>query len=107
MKKRLLVLMFSMMSSDAWALRCGNQLVQIGEHKIEVLDKCGEPDFVDKRIGFRGSRLHPPGGALELDQFEEVEIEEWTYDFGPHKFRQFLQFENSVLKKIDHLNYGR
>lgn len=106
--KPYLLLLFILLPANAWALRCGNQLVQVGDRKIEVLDKCGEPDMVDRRFGIRGSRLrHPPQGALEIDQFEEVEIEEWIYDFGRRKFRQFLRFENGELKQIDNLGYGR
>lgn len=105
--KILLMLFTMLLASEAWALRCGNQLVQVGDHKIEVLDRCGEPDMVDRRMGIRGSRLrHPPQGALELSQYEEIEIEEWVYDLGPRKFRQFLRFENGVLKDIDQLGYG-
>lgn len=106
--KHLLLLVAILLTPNAWAFRCGNQLVLVGDHKLDVLDKCGEPDYVDRRMGFRGSRLrHPPNNALEIDQYEEVEIEEWVYDFGSRKFKQFLQFENGVLKKIDQLDYGR
>lgn len=106
--KILMTLMLALMlTSNAWALRCGNQLVRAGDHKLEVLDKCGEPDYVDRRFGYRGMRLrHPPHNALEIDQFEEVEIEEWTYDFGHRKFMQLLHFENGFLKSIEQLNYG-
>lgn len=106
-QKHLLFWLAILLAPSAWAFRCGTQLVLVGDHKLDVLNKCGEPDYVDRRMGFRGNRLrHPPNNALEIDQFEEVEIEEWIYDFGRHKFKQFLQFENGVLKKIDLLDYG-
>lgn len=108
MKKLLIVMLIWLLAPQAWALRCGNQLVRAGDHKMDVLDACGEPDYVDRRMGVRGMRLrHPPQNALEIDQFEQVDIEEWTYDFGPRKFRQMLRFENGFLKEIDQLNYGR
>ncbi len=95
------------LSNNAHAFRCGHELVRIGDHKLDVLDKCGEPATVDRRSGIRGSRLRHPYGALQLEQFEEVEIEEWIYNFGPRRFREYLRFENGILKDIEQLDYGR
>jgi hypothetical protein len=94
-------------TTDAFALRCGRQLVDIGAHKIEVLKKCGEPEYTDERLGLRGTRWrHPPHGALQIDQYEQVVIEEWIYNFGPRKFKQLLLFENGILEEVHSLNYG-
>ena len=90
----------------ALAFRCGRQLVHEGDHKTDVLDKCGEPYWMDERIAVRGSRFRHPFGALEISDYEEVLIEEWTYNFGRRKFKQFLQFENGVLMNIKSLGYG-
>src|SRR5574343_415246 len=106
MRQVLLVLLLSVWVHDAMALRCGRQLVQVGDHKLDVLDRCGEPQWTDQRMGVRGNRLRHPYGALELDQFEQVLIDEWVYNFGPRKFKQYLYFENGILKKIDNLDYG-
>jgi len=99
-------LFFLMVATDAFAFRCGRQLVQIGAHKIEVLQKCGEPEYQDERLGIRGNRLRHPHGRLEIDEYEQVVIEEWIYNFGPTKFKQLLVFENSILKEVRDLNYG-
>lgn len=106
MKKLWLIVLLSVLANDAVALRCGRQLVQVGDHKLDVLDRCGEPQWTDQRMGVRGSRLRHPYGALELNQFEQILIDEWVYNFGPRKFKQYLYFENSILKKIDNLDYG-
>lgn len=107
MKNLLLVLSLILVSTDALAFRCGRKLVQVGDYKLDVLERCGEPEWADRRYGMRASRLRHPYGALELDQYEEVVIDEWIYNFGPRRFKQFLQFENGVLKKIENLDYGR
>lgn len=98
-----LVLAFS---GDALAFRCGHKLVQIGDYQSEILEKCGDPDAVQERRAIRGSRLRHPYGALELNQFEEVMIEEWIYNFGSRKFQQLLEFEDGELKNIRRLGYG-
>ena len=101
-----LLLCALLIASDAYALRCGRELVQVGEQKWTVMEKCGEPDFVDRRTAVRARRLRHPFGSLELSEFEEVEIEEWVYNFGPRKFKQLLEFENSILVRIRELDYG-
>jgi hypothetical protein len=106
MNQALLVLMLSLLCNDVLAFRCGRQLVQVGDHKLDVLDRCGEPQWTDQRMGVRGSRLRHPYGALELEQFEQILIDEWIYNFGPRKFKQYLYFENGILKKIDNMDYG-
>jgi hypothetical protein len=96
-----------LISNEALALRCGQRLVHIGDHKMDVLEICGDPEWTDRRIGLRGISMGPPGGGLTLDRYEEVVIDEWVYNFGPRQFKQLLTFENGVLKKIDELDYGR
>jgi len=91
---------------DAWAFRCGHELVQVGDHKLDVLDKCGEPDAMQERTAIRGSRLRHPYGVLQIDDHEEVLIEEWVYNFGPRKFKQFLRFEDGILVSIRPLRHG-
>lgn len=105
-QKWLLALAIFAVAGDALALRCGRKLIQIGDYKSEVLDKCGEPDSIEERRAIRGTRLRHPYGALELDRFDEVLIEEWVYNFGPRKFQQLLEFEDGELKKIRNLDYG-
>lgn len=106
MKKAVFLLCLALAATDALAFRCGRQLVHTGDHKLDVLEKCGEPEWTDQRIAVRGSRLRHPYGTLEQSEYEEVLIDEWVYNFGPRKFKQFLQFENGVLKKIENLDYG-
>ena len=103
----LLVCLLWLAATEVQAFRCGRQIVQIGDRKLDVLEKCGEPEWAEQRTGFRGSRLRHPYGALTLDQYEEVIIDEWIYNFGRRRFKQFLLFENGVLKQIDDLGYGR
>lgn len=95
------------MAAEALAFRCGHQLVQVGDYKWEVLERCGFPDWRDQRIAVRGSRLRHPFGALEENRYDEVVIDEWLYNFGPTKFKRLLVFENGVLISIQQLDYGR
>lgn len=76
-------------SAPAPAMRCGSDLVQTGDYKFEVLDKCGEPDqkeLVGYSINRRGDR--------------EMKIEQWIY--GPAGGLYYiLHFEGATLKQIE------
>lgn len=107
MKKILLLFGFLFVAAPAEAaFRCGSWLITIGDHETEVLQKCGEPEYMDERIGYRGDRLRHPRGALEIEQFEQVIIHEWIYNFGKRRLMQRLLFENGILKEINDLEHG-
>lgn len=100
-----LFLLLSSLNVSA-AMRCGTVIVDVGDHKIDVLKKCGEPMLTERRTRIVGQELHHPGWTLDINQYEEIIIDEWTYNFGPYKLMQYLRFENGILKEIDDLGYG-
>ncbi|EJM66215.1 DUF2845 domain-containing protein [Pseudomonas sp. GM55] len=92
MTRRLLTgLILALAASQAWAadtLRCGSQLVSVGDRSSEVLQKCGEPVSRDL-LGYKRS----------ANRREEFQVEEWTY--GPNGgMYQYLRFEGNRLKQI-------
>jgi hypothetical protein len=69
--------------------RCGNDLIEIGDRRFEVLQKCGEP--VSKEI---------VGYTITQDKKRELKIEEWVY--GPeHGYYYYLIFEGAILVEIE------
>lgn len=69
-------------------LRCGSQLISLGDRSSEVLQKCGEPVSRDV-LGYKRS----------ANRREEFQVEEWTY--GPNGgMYQYLRFEGNRLKQI-------
>lgn len=95
-----------MVTGQAQALRCGHELIQVGDFSMDVLEKCGEPDQISEHRKLKGRLLRHPYGALEEYQAEEVLVQEWVYNFGRRKFKQLLEFEDGELKKISRLGYG-
>ena len=76
-------------ASASDTLRCGSQLISLGDRASEVLNKCGEPVSRD-----------PLGYKRSANRREEFQVEEWTY--GPNNgMYQYLRFEGSRLKRID------
>jgi hypothetical protein len=102
------VLVLSLCSvNDASAMRCGHNLVDLGDYKEEVLARCGEPQSVTIRTKVVGSTFHHPRRTLDIQEFEEIQIEEWIYNFGSSRLKQYLRFENGELKEIKSLGRGR
>lgn len=84
----------------AFALNCGKKLVELGDKKVEVLIKCGEPvleeKWQEKVIVYHDfQRQIIKGKALHYD------VEEWTYNFGSNRFLYFLRFVNGKLSNIE------
>jgi hypothetical protein len=91
----ILIIMFSVvfqaLADDSLTdLGCQSGLVRIGESKLEVLSKCGEP------AGKSTSEQRIPGSRPP----SYVTIEEWTYNFGPRDFIHTLEFQGATLKAI-------
>jgi hypothetical protein len=93
--------------------RCGTRVVDVGDHMVEVQNKCGDPDFVTRRTEKRTVRhtVRVRRGPVEEWVTEEIEVEvpldEWTYDFGANSFLRFVTFENSHIVTIRTGEYGR
>ena len=105
---RMLILLL-IMAEPAWALRCGNLLVLEEDYKLQVLQKCGEPFYQESRVEYRAMRLRGSGiqqPGLDYETLVPVTVEEWTYNFGPHRFMELLIFENGRLVRIKDLGYG-
>jgi len=112
-------------AEPAHALRCKGKIVKEGDPQAKVLTYCGEPVSMQQRVIYRsgipramiGRRL-----ALERDRISvggsreellihdrsvvEVLVEEWTYNFGPHRLMRIVRFENGLVTDVKGLSYG-
>ena len=68
--------------------RCDPELVTDGMTPLEVLERCGEPEF---ELGWTDYRY--PGLFVRVDQ--------WSYNLGSNRFRRLLIFENGRLVDIE------
>lgn len=91
-------------SQPVLAMRCGQSLIVEGDHMLEVYRKCGEPYFKETRVEYRAVRLRYPG--LDQERWVPVNVEEWTFNFGPSRFMETLIFEGSRVVGTRTLGYG-
>lgn len=92
--------------NTAFAMRCGRYLVIEGDYKSDVIARCGHPDSIETHTEIVGRTLHFPYRTLDLQHYEEIQVEEWIYNFGSFRFKQYLRFENGVLKEVKSLGKG-
>lgn len=72
---------------------CKGSLVNAGETQEDVLEKCGEPAWRDRRSQHGTDAGTGSGVPVE-------EKEEWVYDYGHSQLMQFLRFRNGRLVTI-------
>lgn len=94
------------LSQPALAFRCGNDLVQKGDHVLQVLKACGEPAYKEEWVEEKAVLERPHRLLPYRHTFKAVSVKEWTYNFGPRKFMRMIRFENGVVKDIESLDYG-
>lgn len=73
-------------STLAWApsdMRCGNRIIQVGDTKVEVKSKCGEPDHREVVSGA-----------------DEAKREVWVYRMGTTTYARTLTFTGIRLTDI-------
>ena len=104
-----LLLLLTLIALPGQAMRCGNRLVQKGDTKLEVVNKCGEPTFTEGSgiveqedeiatadrlndqlllIGRHQSRFSRP-------------VESWHYNCGANRFSRVLTFVGPYLQRIE------
>ncbi|MBX7196392.1 MAG: DUF2845 domain-containing protein [Sandaracinaceae bacterium] len=87
-------------AGEAHALQCGQSLVLVGDSMELVRDRCGEPTTAHTRLESRIEWVVPPGpGFAGQSRTITIEVVVWTYDFGPGRFIEELEFRNGVLTR--------
>ena len=72
----------------ARTIRCGTEIVSVGDPTIELLQKCGEPDL------------------KELIKTNGFIIEKWTYNCGSGRFMKILTLKGGKVRKVETADYG-
>lgn len=91
-------LMLAAITARADSLRCGSDLLLIGQSTVILLAKCGDPI------------LREPLNRIEVDRRGVSQVinygERWTYNFGPSNFMQNVTIENGSITAIENGDRG-
>jgi len=113
----------------AEGMRCGTKLVVAGDTKLEVLKKCGEPDFKEtikmlktskevnlssagtstnltSRHSSLSSHKHSDQSGITLGTETIEAVEQWSYNRGPTQFIKLLTFRGGRLESVDEADRG-
>lgn len=90
-------------ASQESSLRCERGIVAVGESKIDLLGKCGEPALREE-WGTGGWILVRAGAASVARG--AVARERWTYDFGPSRFVMYATLEGGKVVSFERGSYG-
>jgi Protein of unknown function (DUF2845) len=74
----------------AESVSCGGRIITRGSSSAELASFCGDPAQVNK----------------PSSDFDQIQVEIWTYNFGPNQLMQRVRIENGVVVQIDSLGYG-
>jgi len=101
--KRVLMLItaFVFFTHDAFAdnFRCPNgSIVSSGDSISEVMVKCDPPT---NKIRRSDNEDNSSGRVRYID------VEEWTYNDGPHTLVHYLTFRNGILVEVKTGTFGR
>ena len=88
-------------SPYAFALRCGNQIVNREMQDFQVRDRCGDPFWTESYTSYDLLGSHDAGQVAR-----EVQFDVWYYNFGPSSLMHRLVFRDGILKQDDTLGYG-
>ncbi len=93
-------------ATPAYAFRCGTRLISPGDNADKLLHFCGAPVSVQTRLAQR-SYVDDLGRTYFIPGLvQEVVVEEWTYNLGPHQFMRVVRLENGFVAEIKQLGYG-
>jgi hypothetical protein len=88
------------------SMRCGSRLVRQDDSIEEVLETCGEPASRERSWIQRAPRYEVGGREYSFPGREDVPVDLWTYDFGPHKLMQRVRFVAGKVESIETLDRG-
>ena len=89
-------------------MRCGTKIIAEGITRSEVAARCGEPDeVVNMRSVFRRPVIWTSGRPYFIgEDYIEIPVESWIYNFGPNKLMRRIRFEAGIITQIETLGYG-
>lgn len=82
--------------AQAESLRCGTNLVQVGDNKAELVEKCGPPTATDSYC--RNEYIQSNFGVEAVCH----QVDLWTYNFGVGTFLMNVEFEEGKISRITH-----
>ena len=85
---------------------CEPSAIRAGDAKLDLLARCGEPTVVDTRPASEVRVITDTAEGVAAGRRKAVELEVWTYDFGPQVLMRFAYLENGVVTRVETGSHG-
>ncbi|GGY70047.1 hypothetical protein GCM10011613_13050 [Cellvibrio zantedeschiae] len=83
----------------AESLRCNGDIVEVGDAKVDVYRKCGEPVLKDSYCERTPIKIKQSNGNYDLiERCENIDV--WTYNPGKGQFWTNLYFSQGRLREM-------
>ena len=92
--------------ATADSVRCGSKVITEGDPIEEVRQYCGEPTETNRTWMTRKPRFEYGGQEIPFEGSEDVPVDLWTYDFGPHKLMRRIRFIAGKVDSIETREHG-
>jgi len=92
-------------SASAQYLRCKNEAINVGDSRVAVLQRCGEPvskDTFCKPVDSQSAQQNASGAHIVVVAPCQ-NLDQWTYNPGYGQFMTTLEFEG---EKVTAIKYG-
>jgi len=96
-----MLLTLTVSSTHASTINCSGGIVSIGDERIDLLSKCGQPDWKDSHQEEVTERFDPVTKKRTY-----ITVDEWTYDFGPQQFMRIVIIKNGRIADVRTGGYG-
>lgn len=92
--------------AQAESLRCNGQFTEVGDSRLSVLYKCGEPVLKDSFCAavYTALSVEPVPAPFAASVLPCLRVDEWLYDRGPGQMMATVRFQFGVVQAI---RYGR
>jgi hypothetical protein len=104
--KRWLAVLGCIPSLAMAGIRCGNQIIDKGTTSAKVSAFCGNPAQVERSVLYTGGATTVGQPNVIPGLAVQVQIEVWTYNFGPDKLMERIRFADGVVVNVESLGYG-
>lgn len=86
-------------SVTAESLRCNGDIVEVGDAKVDVFRKCGEPVLKDSYCEKTLAKVKQINGSYNtVERCDNVDV--WTYNPGKGQFWTNLYFSEGKLREM-------
>lgn len=88
--------------AQAESLRCNGQSAEVGDSRLSVLHRCGEPLLKDSFCApvYVVGSVQPLPDAVAGTVVACQQVDEWLYDRGPGNLMAVVRFRAGVVQSI-------